>query len=367
MVEGLLATAHTMVTREISIVYWGVIIFVTFFLFWRSVRKSTSYVGDGRDVEEIEADVRRWGFKVFDVIMLSAIGAVLIARLTSIIAHPEVFQDARWFWIPYEKIDGEVKLFASLPWRFFRVWDAPLPHVSMILGWLLSLIGVSKMLRVPWNFLSNAVSEVFFLILVALEVSYAVEWEAVGPLAVAAGLLLLRAVRKRSVHVKMLKGSNFYHKSVSIVWKVVTLLGLPIVSGYIAYSGKVDREFFGAILLLAVCVGIWIIAGDLWEYLTILKYGARAVLSPLPPTSLTDQGPSSSLHASWRRYAQGVPVKKSVQRGRSLPRDFSKSYRDYTTAWKRLSDKLSEFKLKSRRNETAAGRDKKDSSPISEA
>ena len=355
---GILATLHTHFTTEISVIYGFVFLTFAGFLFWRSVRRNSTLLDGSRDDEEMDADAQRWGFKSFDVLVLSVIGAVLISRLTYLIVSPDVFQDARWFWIPYEKIEGEVQLFASLPWLFFRVWDAALPHESLILGWLLSLVSVSRILRIPWRFLSNAVSEVFWLCLIGLEGYLAIRWEAWGPVIVVGYLLVLGVFRHRSILARSVRGTTFPDKLISVLWKLSTVTGLPLATLLLNsfYRTFEASEFFIVVSGLSLLVGVWIIAGDLLQFLTILRYGAQAVLSPLPEiASDTSSLSFTSANAGWRRYVKENPVKKTLPSVRPVQRDFSKTYRDYSSGWQRLFMKIFGRLMKQRRENVEKG------------
>lgn len=329
---------HSIVTREMSVGYVLFMFVFGLFLFWRSMRRNVVMCDADRRTEEIEEDARRWGFKVFDIMVLSLLGAVIVSRVSYIIAQPDLFRASRWFWIPYEKVDEAIRLFSSFPWLFFRVWDGPLPLESLILGWVLSLVAISRFLRVPWGFLADGISDVYYVCLFGLEVYIAAKWEVGGPLLVVGYLLVLGLLKWKSKPNKALIASSISHKTISIVWKISTIVGLPFAlfvwdAFYRVFLG---REFFMAISVLAIILGIWIMAKDLVEYMKILRYGGK-FLSSSPIVNLEGTGRVASAQSGsgWRKYLHDKPI-KNIEGLRTVPRDFSKTYRDYTTVWERL-------------------------------
>jgi hypothetical protein len=342
---------HDMFTQGVGLVYILGVLLLAVFLFWRSVRRSVVLVDDGRSEDEVEADTRRWGYKVFDIMILSIIGALFVSRISYIIASPDVFQGARWFWIPYEKVEGEIFLFASFPWLVFRVWDAALPYQSLLLGWLLSLVALSRILRVPWRFLSSAISEVYVVCLIGLELYIAALWQVWGPMLVVGYLVVLGALRWKTNRDSLAHGSTGVHKMVSALWKLSTIVGLPFAILLIdaLYRSFEGREFFLAISILTILVGLWVIAGDLADYINVLRHGAESLLSPKIPSIETGSEISGiQVNVGWRRYLQENPSKK-VNTSTPVPRDFSKTYKDYSNAWQRILGKaVGVFAIKKR-------------------
>lgn len=329
---------HTAMSVEMTFWWGAVLVFLSMFLFWRSVRRSFLFAGDGRSAEEIDADSERWGLSSFDLMILSFLGALFVSRLAYIVVNPDVFREARWFYLPYEKIDGEVNFFASLPWLFFRFWDF-LPTVeSLVLGWLLFLVWLSRFMRIPWRYLANAVADVFWIVFVGIEVYLGIREVSIIPFVIIVYLAVLAFFRFLTNRERIRSGATVFYKTIAILWKLSTITGLPIALSIVLlfskdYQGKV---FSLAVSALAVLAGLWIIARELFEYVAIIRYGAAAVLNPAPSHNegfRSDVFTKSS--PSWRRYLSENPERKTIF-GPAIPRDFSKSYKDYVTVWQRL-------------------------------
>lgn len=329
------------ILRELITMPWfiGSIILVvslSLFLFWRALRISVRRVKDGRTEEEIEADSRRWGFRAFDLAILSILGALFIARVCVLIVNPDVFDDVRWFWLPYEKIDGDVMIFGSLPWLLFRLWDVSLPIQSLVLGWMVSVIALSRLMRVPWGFVSNSISDVFWVIFIAVQIYFGVLWEVVGPLLVVIPLVLLGIVKFLSQKkLPGQKGSKF-DMTISVIWKLTTIVGLPsalLVYDYF-YRTIYAEDFFVFISIASIGLGFWLMSRELIEYVKILRYGEGTLLSPVIVPVSTEVY-SSGVVSGWRRFLREQPEKK-VFNEKPVKRDFSLTYKDYTKPWEQL-------------------------------
>jgi hypothetical protein len=288
--------------------------------------------------EDMHRSRKEWGKKTFDFILLSFSTALIFSRALFILYQPGGFTDARWFWIPYERIEGKVLLFESFPWLFFRIWDGGLLLAGMVLGWFVSVIVYSRIMNIRWGAVSNAVADFLWFWFLGVQVYYIYSYGNAISYVILVYYLLLGIARWWT---NSMKGRiKMMHRIVSFIWKVSIMVGIPAIMLVDAAMSKDDPGWYllaGAAGLTAL-IGMWVLAGDALEFFQILLPKGAPGAEGSGRVGEGEAGvvdPSSRL-GDWRRFTVDAPVlrKSSDKRQRKVaPRDFSRSYRDYSRNW----------------------------------
>lgn len=346
MVGEFLSTINAHTTVQIEFLYLAAVTIAGVFVFWRSVRRTMTRESE-KEGESLVDISSLWGHRVFDLLLISGIISVLTSRLTYLLAHPDELRGVRWFWLPYERIEGTVFLFDSLPWLLLKVWEGGVLLDGLVLGWLVSLMVVSRLMKVKWGSISNALSDFFWVWFIGVELYAAVIWEIPNLLWIVCALLLLGVVRFRTLRAKERnKVSKRVHRSVSLTWKVATLVGVPI--GLLinnVFVQEIAYEQVAVVLnIIAAIVGLWIISGDVLEFFAIIT---GSDVKPMEST-VGIRGPAeigraySGSAGGWRQYAEvrrsGRGVRSGVvaegRRDEETARSFARSYKDFAGKWK---------------------------------
>ena len=323
-------------------VYFAFISAIAVFLFWRSVQR-TCCRGIDLDQGDIERSRKEWGYKSFDFILLSFGTALIFSRAIFILYQPGEFLDVRWFWIPYERIDGEVFFFASFPWLFFRVWDGGLLLAGMVLGWFVSAIVYSRIMNIRWGAVSNAVADFLWFLFLGTQVYHIYDQGHTISYVIFFCYTLLGIVRWFANRVKARQ--KMLHRIVSFVWKVSIMVGIPLIMlvGVVISVDDSGRYLLSGVAALTAFVGVWVLAGDALEFFQILlpKGGRGTDGSGRVGEGAVGNVDPFSRQGDWRRFTRDTSAlrKSSDQRmvdhnkPKSVPRDFSRSYRDYSRNW----------------------------------
>lgn len=320
-------------------VYFGCVTAVSIFMFWRSVQRTfRRELDDDTDEETAALGSDYLGRRVFDLLILTSFSALLIARLSFILYQPESLSGVRWFLLPYERIEGEVFLFASLPWYFFKFVDGVLTE-GFILGWLVSIVFYSRLMQIKWGTISNAVSDFMWFWFIGAGIYLAISWNMIVVVGFVVYLIVLGFIRFM-VNRRGDRKSQI-HKAVSFIWKGSLIVGIPAVM-FInnLFIRDVDRNEFLAVLSGVTCVvGIWILAGDAFEFFDIFKDSTKGVFIRKHEKAAALEKeeivvPDVPSEQGWRRFTvenPGMRVKKRDRQG--APRDFSLSYKHFSRRW----------------------------------
>ncbi len=238
------------------LVYIFFFVFVGTFLFWRSVRRKSISLE-----KHFPAD------RVFDLLTLALVFSFLLGRLLVIFAKPNLFQDARWFWIPYEKISGKVYLFASFPWLFFNLRRGGFLPEGILLGMFTSILFFPRILSMHWIVISNAIVDFCWQFALGVLFFLAITsggglnlWIAVGLFGFGLIVLLFR----KFIEDKISKVVGYM---VELLWKAVAVLSLPV--SFIVVGAMPKDELPGLIgalriisLVIALGLFITVVIGD---------------------------------------------------------------------------------------------------------
>lgn len=323
-------------------VYFAFISAIAVFLFWRSVQR-TCCKGMDSNQGDIDRCRKEWGRKTFDFILLSFGTALVFSRALYILYQPSEYFDVRWFWIPYERIEGEIFLFASFPWVFFRMWDGGLLLAGVVLGWFVSVIIYSRIMNIRWGAVSNAVADFLWFCFLGVQVYYIYNQGQTISYVILFYYMLLGIARWLANKVKVRQ--KILHRIVSFVWKVSIMVGIPSIMLVDAVVSTDDpgKYLLAGAAALTVLIGIWVLAGDALEFFQILlpKGGRGTEGSGRAGEGEISTADPFSRQGDWRRFTVNTPVlrKSSDQRTvdhrktKNAPRDFSRSYRDYSRNW----------------------------------
>jgi len=343
---------------EMPAVYVAIVSIVSLFLFWRSVQRTCQDRNGNRGACEdmTPEELTRWGHKVFDLVIISIISTLIFSRLMYMVQNWGEFADARWFWLPYEKIDGEVFLFASFPWLLLKIWDGGLLLIGLVIGWMISMILFSRMMGIRWGSISNALADFFWFWFVAMGLYGAVRLEMWWLLVVIGYLCVLGFVRWGVNRRKHQTGMDRVHRVVSFVWKVSVIIGVPSILFiyYLFYQVGEISIFLVALSCVGIGVGVWILVGDFLEFISVLKSEIPGFLGMRgseeeeagiqkrmeEPIARTDVAGSVPEGEGWRRFVVENPKKSRGERGSTSgkwegsERDFSRSYKNFSRRWR---------------------------------
>lgn len=120
MLDKIIDSLSEILSKVPAFVTFLLIAFVALAVFWRGC-----------------VETRKNRSSIFDMFLISSVGAVLISRISFIIINWQEFAGFIWYWLPYEKYGNDTYLFRLLPWRFLRMWDGGLVVFSLVVGFLL--------------------------------------------------------------------------------------------------------------------------------------------------------------------------------------------------------------------------------------
>lgn len=237
--------------RNYSILVYAVYIvgfvFIGTFLYWRSVRRRA-----------IAANRHFPADRVLDMIVLTFAFSLLLGRLFAILAQPALFGELRWFWIPYEKIGNDVFWFASFPWVFLNIPLGGLLMEGILLGAFCALLFFPGMLGIELKVIAGANVDFCWQLLLAVALFYSVKngvgvylWVLIA--GVLTGVLVL-VFRRFFVQ----KSKKWVVLTVEAIWKIIAVLGLPIILllwGPSLKGGLADLVQLLRIVLMAIGLG----------------------------------------------------------------------------------------------------------------
>lgn len=278
---------------------------------------------------EHHAMKRFWGYRIFDVIIWSALGSLFVSRLVYIILNIQEFTDARWFWLPYERIDEVVYWFASLPWLFVRLWDGGVSLEGIVAGGMIFLVLLSRAVGIRWGSISNAVADFFWFMFIAIGIAAAAMWEYQLLLYFVVVLLVLGGIRWWANHSDAKTKTAFVYRLISVVWKCATITGVPLVMlAQDLWVRDLDhRWMLVGIDVLVVIIGVGIIAGDVIEFFNPPVEDKRSSAERM-------QGLTSAV--GWRKLTSvQQPPKRLIPQTPPTERNFKRSYKHFSSKWQR--------------------------------
>jgi len=311
-----LEIAHNLFSVQLRVVYLLGVLFLGLFLFWRSTRRLHMKEAKSRDLIDSCRLFRVGG--LFDLIFLCLIFAVLLSRILYIMHMPDVFSGARWFLLPYEKIESNVHIMASFPWLFFRLWDGGLLVDGFILGLTSAFFFFSRFYSLRWSSVGNAVADFFWLVFMSAEIFFAVCSKSLVHLGIFVALLLTGGVRFFANKYAGGKGNQWFTDVVEIVWKMVAFMGpaLGILWWRLSSNEVQGKEFLIAVDATAVAIAFWMCAAHVWG----VFYDVKLKPGKVKVSELSENSPGGEL----RKRAASETVKV---------RSFAMSYKDFSGGW----------------------------------
>jgi len=164
---------------------------------------------------------------VFDFIVFSYLFGIVFSRLLYIILNYDLFQDARWFWIPYERIEGDVFLFQSFPWLFFKMDLETVVIDGFAIGFFWGLGFVRSMHKLEWKKISMALCDYVGLLIAFgswLGYIYTKLEFLVYPVLILLGLWLTKELTKSSFEP--------FKKLTAFLWKFFSISAAPLIITY---------------------------------------------------------------------------------------------------------------------------------------
>ncbi|MDD3662187.1 MAG: hypothetical protein PHG63_03940, partial [Candidatus Dojkabacteria bacterium] len=333
----MLETVKGILSPGVIAAFAGVVYGGGFFLFWRSLVRTRHTTG------VVPGEGTNWGAGTvsshsFDLLAASTVSAVIVGRIAYIVSTFHDFIGLRWFWLPYERIEGEVHIADSLPWAAFRLWDGGILIEGALLGFLAVLLVQTYRKADIWKRVLNASSDMLWLWLTALLIYWYIETSQLVLLASSVGIVFLGVVRLLSNMRK--KGGAAMAGSISSLWYLVNLTGIPFALG-------IRQEVWnstGGDLISAACVvgslliAVWCVLMTCFEKRPDWSAGLQEVngtdgesggVEPLRPTAVPSVG--------WRRFARVPrgPSQEGVRNGgaKREGRRYFMSYKDFSKEW----------------------------------
>lgn len=130
------------VIRSIGLFPIIIIIFIIgMYIFWRECRL-----------------VKKDNNSVFDIWFINTLVISIWSRIAFILANPTIFENVRWFYLPYERFNETIYLFRSLPWKFFAIWDGGFLFTAVAFAYLFSsFIAITMVKKWSWKEMLNPV------------------------------------------------------------------------------------------------------------------------------------------------------------------------------------------------------------------
>ncbi|MBN2100287.1 hypothetical protein JW710_00115 [Candidatus Dojkabacteria bacterium] len=395
MLESFLSAFDKSIPRWIVWLYIIISGIVGYFIYWLQIKRRAqkklelSIVSD----QVIKAETESISSKFFDYVGFSLIFSVFLSRFMYIWYRSSEFAGTRWFWLPYEKIEGQVYIMESFPWLFLRFWDRDFLIEGIVFGILFSVIFVSKALGFKWKEIFEPTTNFLWYVLCCFLLFIAVVTG--RPLHIVFFIFVMISGVARYV-VDLLKNIDFplWLKSVvDVFWRIVTYLSAPILilvsQNFEAYPNK------GVLIFLdlgIIFMSIWLLVsmvlfkyyGDIISKLEEKlqsggKVGDQNIKSRVdvqivghdtyrgdtsrssvksskrpkaPDMSKIKSSPVSTVETSYRKL--GASIKRVFPKADPGYRKFSLSYRDFTkkpSRGKKVKGFLSKF-LKSKEVDT---------------
>lgn len=316
MVVNVLEMIHGKFSVQMQIVYLICVLFLGLFLFWRSTRRL--HIRETTKTQEL-TDSRKL-FRVgglFDLVLLCLLFAFFLARILYIVYMPAEFSDARWFWIPYEKIENNIYIMASFPWLFLRLWDGGFLVDGFVLGLTSSFFFFSKFYSLRWSSVADAVADFLWFVFMTVEIFFAVCDESLFHLGVFGVLLVVGGLRLLSNKFKNNKKYSVYTRIVGILWKTAAFLGPSVIVLWLRLSrwNIPGREFLIAVDATGVAIAVW-----MWIAHALGGFYDRSILHLEKVEKSEDNG-------------HGGELRKKVASETVKARSFAMSYKDFSGGW----------------------------------
>ncbi len=310
MIEEFLAEIHKYFQGIVPHAYVISMIVFSVFLFWRSVRRV------GSRMKNLSVDHE--GRKIFDLILISVVFTHILARILYIAYMPEEFADTRWFWLPYEKIEGSIFWFESFPWKFFKLSAEGLLVDGLVLGQMFTIFFFAKVLKIKWEHIVNGFVDMTWWVFITILFMTAVQDESWKPFAAGCAVVMIGLIRLILNKFDIKQIPEFVYKFYGPFWKTAIILGLPISVLAWNYAGPTpeDRDFLLVIDFMAIITSFWILSTELLS----------SFLSKKRDSSGTASGVMSRRPGSPRRSRESIsrPRHRSQDRKRKEPKAASR-------------------------------------------
>lgn len=277
---------------------------------------------------------------VFDLIIVCSLVSLLFSRLLFILGNPDDFVGRRWFWLPYEKIEDQVYIMESFPWKFFKLTDGGFQLDGFLTGLVGTMYIFSKLLNLNWKKLLSGVVYFFWSIFVGLSGFLAFANKNSFHLII---FLILLGVTAVHLSMEVLFKGKLTKKAgniMNLLWKILVIVGVQIslIICVLSQESLQNSELFLVINISGAVLGAWIIIEDLllsnlykhdWRKdLSVSEDNTGAVAGPVlrqKREALSSIGRSKVGKGSLRIFEGREKVKF---------RNFSRSYKDFKGGWK---------------------------------
>lgn len=287
------------VTLPIQLVYFGLVAVIGVYVFWLNARKK---VGQSR--------------QVFDVVITAVVFACILSRLLVIFTRPDLFQSARWFWLPYERIDDVVYVMQTFPWLFLKISVGGVLIDGFFFGLLVGLFGMSGIVRIGWGRFSDAAAEFVWIVFTFASIYFFIKSPDLGHLIVVGVLIILGLIHVLSVKLG-LREKKIIGTVLDVVWKGAIWISPAIL---LAITAQARAELSGS---YPVIIAIDIFAGILAVTMLLsdkLEAFVRKVIPAKPvleESKLSETGFRHRFSISYKDM-RGDPKSSLIQKGKTV-------------------------------------------------
>ncbi len=234
-------------SAQFQIAFMIVTAIVSTYIFWRSALRSY-----------------KKPHKLFDLAIVSVFCGLVISRVLVILTSPELFVSARWFWLPYEKINDVVYIMASFPWLFFNTTVGGIFVDGFLLGMLASFFIFSKSLKIKWNLISDAVSDFMWSAFWFASIFFLIKVTDANRFATLLALTTVGLIHFALKHWKVRLPSAI-NGLIDLIWKILALV-VPAFLLLLTAGSRIHSNEAAQILIvvdvLSIIVGLMMVITD---------------------------------------------------------------------------------------------------------
>lgn len=190
--------------------------------------------------------------QVFDFIIISLLSGLVLSRILFLYYNWGMYENLRWFIIPYEKVQDQVLWFESFPWIFFKINVRTINIEGLVIGFLLGILSTIKIHRLDWKRIAIPITDYiglslifgFWGLFIMNENQYFLY-----PILVLSTLWLMKQLTRDSF--------DYFRKFTEFLWKIIVFLGIPAVFVYRYISNDYyiySRDFYSLLVICLVSV-----------------------------------------------------------------------------------------------------------------
>jgi hypothetical protein len=353
--------------RYISIPLIVLAVLLSIFFFWRKLKKVQRKVVLQGEISQNYAKHFR-NINIFDILLGIFIFSLLSSRTVFLLLNTDLIGNVCWFWIPYEKIDGQIYWFRCFPWHILKFWDGGLSFEGFTAGLLISLYLSVKASTISWKSLFRPASVLLYSLLLSLEAYLALSLRSSLHFTIFTVLTVLVMIRS----ILNLEKLSFKYKATIqnvfnlIIW-LISFTGFSLVSILLDRDDLLlNVELLDAVQLITLGIGAWMFIAGMLPNLLIKgfkKPNVKPAKGDNDSNGIFRQAKvgrsfggavrdgrfgnitDTAMRPRSKSQANDKRVSKNESEGTSKPdnkeqesseRSFSMSYKDFNKGWKKI-------------------------------